>query len=210
MTQLIHDLFSAQPDMLCIIAGLILIVIGVVGSIKTYIDPGRYGRIAALGFGVVLLVVGFTLYAKSTPQAAEPQKPVANSSICTFDAGPQAGSTNQLPETELAAVGSPCQDSAGNKGVIVAPDTPLTKAPTAAGGATAGNPSQAAVPEPVSTSLSDRSGKPISRICTFKTGPNAGATHELPRAKLQTIGSTCHDLKGNSGFIVASDTPLTP
>jgi hypothetical protein len=32
----------------------------------------------------------------------------------------------------------------------------------------------------------------------------------LPRAKLHPIGSPCHDLKGNSGSIVAANTPITP
>jgi hypothetical protein len=203
MSQLVDDLFKAQPDVLFMIAGLILIGIGVVGSIKTYIDPGKYGRMAALGIGTVLLVVGFTLFLKQGPPPTQPAKPVVSSSICTFDTGPQAGSTSQLPETNLAPVGSPCQDTAGNKGIIVAPDTPITKRPRAGERAQGGGVAQQATSTPDQNAQS-------SRICTFKTGPHAGATHELPRAQPQPIGSPCHDLKGDAGVIVSASTPLTP
>jgi hypothetical protein len=207
MSQLLDDLFKAQPDVLFMIAGLILIGIGVVGSIKTYIDPGMYGRVAALGIGVILLAVGFTLYWKAAKAIA--QKPAATSSICTFDAGPSAGSTSQLPETDLGPVGSPCQDTAGNKGILVAPDTPLTKRSKAGARAEGGNAAQPATPTPASGSAADQNAQ-ASRICTFKTGPHAGATHELPRAQPQAIGSPCHDRKGDSGSIVAANTPITP
>jgi hypothetical protein len=210
MTQLMNDLFSAQPDMLCIVAGLILIGIGVVGSIKTYIDPGKYGRIAALSIGAILLIVGFSLYAKQSTQAAQPQKPVVTSSICTFDAGPHAGSTSQLPETALAPVGSPCQDTAGNKGIIVAPDTPLTAGSKKHSGANSGDIAQAETPATPSGPAQGDNFKPTSRVCTFNKGPLAGATHRLPRDQPQAIGEPCHDLKGNSGFIVAPNTPISP
>jgi hypothetical protein len=203
MSQLLDDLFKAQPDILFMIAGLVLIGIGVVGSIKTYIDPGKYGRMAALGIGTILLVVGFTLFAKQAPPPVQPSNKVVSSSICTFDTGPRAGSTRQLPETNLAAVGSPCQDDAGNKGVIVAPDTPITKRPKA------GEHGQTVEAAQQATSTPDQNAQ-ASRTCTFKTGPHAGATHELPRAKPQAIGSPCHDLEGDAGLIVAATTPLTP
>ena len=210
MSQLMNDLFTAQPDVLFIIAGLILIGIGVVGSIKTYIDPGKYGRLAALGIGAILLIVGFILYSRQPSQAAQPTKPVADSSICTFDSGPQAGSTSQLPETDLGSVGSPCQDSAGNKGILVAPDTPVTAAPKTVAVTQARSAASSADPAPAASGSAPDQNSQLSRICTFKTGPAAGATHELPRAKLHPIGSPCHDLKGNSGSIVAANTPITP
>jgi len=209
MGQLMDDLFKAQPDVLFMIAGLILIGIGIVGSIKTYIDPGKYGRVAALGIGVILLTVGFTLYMRQAAQAAQPQKPVVSSSICTFDTGPLAGKTSQLPETALAAVGSPCQDTAGNKGIIVAPDTPLTKASKAGRDANGGGVAQANTPAAADTAEDDSDPR-TSRVCTFNKGPLAGATHRLPHDQRQAIGQPCHDPKGNSGFIVASKTPLTP
>jgi hypothetical protein len=209
MSQFMDDLFKAQPDVLFMVAGLLLIGIGVVGSIKTYIDPGKYGRIAALGFGTILLGIGFYLYAKQPSQAAQqPSAPAVTSSICTFDAGPRAGTTGQLPETTLAPVGSPCQDANGSKGTIVAPDTPLTRRHRLGEPAQAGGTAQPA-PSAPAQSPAAADAEP-SRVCNFKTGPNAGATHQLPRARPQPIGSACHDLKGNNGVIVAANTPLTP
>jgi hypothetical protein len=215
MTQLMNDLFTAQPDILFMIAGLVLIGVGVVGSIKTYIDPGKYGRIAALAIGLILLCVGFGLYYRQASQAAvppPPAKPAVASSICTFDTGPLAGSTSQLPETDLGSVGSPCQDSAGNKGILVAPDTPVTTAKTTAGAAagTAQPPTPTPTTTPPPSPPAQQRPSGPSRLCTFKSGPAAGATHELPRARLQAIGSPCHDLKGDSGVIVAAGTPVTP
>ena len=209
MGQFIDDLFKAQPYSLCIISGLVLIGIGVVGSIKSYIDPGKYGRMAALGIGVVLLVIGFTLYARQPAPSAAGTAPGVSTSVCTFDAGPLAGSTVQLPETQIGVVGGPCHDDAGNKGVLVAPDTPITarggrRTPRDKPGEAASAPAltQAAA-EPAADQAS-------SRICKFTAGPLAGAVHELPRAQPHPIGTACHDLRGNSGSIVAENTPLTP
>ena len=47
MDTLLNDIFHAQPDALLMIAGLVFIAVAVVGSIKTYIEPGKNGRIAA-------------------------------------------------------------------------------------------------------------------------------------------------------------------
>jgi hypothetical protein len=152
MTQLMNDLVTARPDSLFILAGLILIAVGVVGSIKTYINPGKYGRIAALAIGCVLVVVGCVLYAKQPPANTTPAAtpatttPVAipaaaapataptpaavsadvTSTVCTFDAGPLSGATHKLPRAKPHPVGTPCHDMKGNRGHIVAPNTPLT------------------------------------------------------------------------------------
>ena len=217
MGQFIDDLFKAQPYSLCIIAGLVLICVGVVGSIKSYIDPGKYGRMAAIGIGVILLTIGFTLYARQPAPPAAGATPAATTSICTFDAGPQAGTTVQLPETELGPVGGPCHDNAGNKGVLVAPDTPITARggrrtprdkpgePSTVSSPTA-TPSQTLAATPSATAED----APRSRVCKFSFGPLAGSVHSLPRATPQLIGKPCHDLRGNSGTIVPEDTPLTP
>ena len=125
MSELLSELFKAQPDVLLMLAGLVLIGIGVVGSIKTYIDPGKYGRIAALGIGAILLTIGVTLHARELTDLAKaaisPTKSTEMSSICTFDTGPLAGSTNLLPETQIGSVGGACKDAAGNSGVLVVP-----------------------------------------------------------------------------------------
>jgi 3-oxoacyl-ACP reductase-like protein len=164
MTQLMDDLIKAQPDSLFILAGLVLIAIGVIGSIKTYIDPGKYGRIGAFRIGTLLVIVGFILYARqpAQPAAAAPANPPASatttttapaapttatpatalvppaaaapaapgtevdSAVCTFTAGPLSGATHLLPRARPHPVGSPCHDMKGDRGTIVAPNTPLT------------------------------------------------------------------------------------
>jgi hypothetical protein len=164
MTQFMDDLIKAQPDSLFILAGLILIAIGVIGSIKTYIDPGRWGRIAALGIGTVLVIVGFVLYAKQPASAAA--APASTPASATTTTTAPAAPTTATPATGLV---------------------PPAPAPGA-------NPGSSV----------------MSTVCTFSSGPLSGATHELPRAKPHPIGSPCHDLKGDSGSIVAPNTPLTP
>ena len=159
MTQFMDDLIKAQPDSLFILAGLILIAIGVIGSIKTYIDPGRWGRIAALGIGTVLVIVGFVLYAKQPASAAT--APATTPASATTTTTAPAAPTTATPATALVPPASP--------GANV-----------------------------------------MSTVCTFSSGPLAGKTHELPRAKPHPVGSPCHDLKGDSGSVVAPNTPLTP
>jgi hypothetical protein len=159
MTQFMDDLIKAQPDSLFILAGLILIAIGVIGSIKTYIDPGRWGRIAALGIGTVLVIVGFVLYAKQPASAAT--APATTPASATTTTTAPAAPTVATPATALVPPASP--------GANV-----------------------------------------MSTVCTFSSGPLAGKTHELPRAKPHPVGSPCHDLKGDSGSVVAPSTPLTP
>ncbi|ADW70510.1 hypothetical protein [Granulicella tundricola] len=69
MDTLLNDIFHAQPYALLIIAGLVFITIAIVGSIKTYIDPGKAGRIAAGAAGAVLLCAGLFM-SKSAPATA--------------------------------------------------------------------------------------------------------------------------------------------
>jgi hypothetical protein len=130
MDKLIDDLLHAQPDSLFIIFGLLLI--GVVGSIKTYIDPGKYGRLAALGIGTILVIVGFVLFSRqpaATPSANDAVVAAQGGSrICTFKEGPLAGATHLLPHAKLQPIGNPCHDMNGNRGTIVAVGTPLTPA----------------------------------------------------------------------------------
>ena len=51
------------------IAGLVFLGIAVVGSVKSYFDPGKNGRIAAGAVGTVLLIAGLVMY---KPGAAAP------------------------------------------------------------------------------------------------------------------------------------------
>ena len=69
METLLDDIFHAQPDALLMIAGLVFLGIAVVGSVKSYFDPGKNGRIAAGAVGTVLLIAGLVMY---KPGAAAP------------------------------------------------------------------------------------------------------------------------------------------
>jgi hypothetical protein len=127
MGQLMDDLVKAQPDVLFIIAGLLLIGIGVVGSIKTYIDPGKYGRIAALSIGVVLVVVGFVLYGKqpaSMPAASAATQTAPASAgrtrTCKFTSGPDTGAIRTFPRAAPFPIGGPCYNNKSDHGVGVA------------------------------------------------------------------------------------------
>jgi hypothetical protein len=72
MDTLLNDLFRAKPDALLMIAGLAFLTIAVIGNVKTYIDPGKVGRIAAGGIGGILLLGGISMYRAAPASAAIP------------------------------------------------------------------------------------------------------------------------------------------
>jgi hypothetical protein len=57
------------------VAGLLFIGVAIVGSVKTYFDPGREGRIAAGAIGIILLGLGFYLYQKQPFPPIPPDQP---------------------------------------------------------------------------------------------------------------------------------------
>lgn len=80
MDTLLNDLFHAQPDVLLMIAGLAFIAVAIVGSIKTYINPGNAGRIAAGAVGLVMLIAGLLMYKPAPPPpSASTEEAVAKS-----------------------------------------------------------------------------------------------------------------------------------
>jgi hypothetical protein len=135
MDTLLNDIFHAQPDALLMIAGLVFIAVAVVGSIKTYIDPGKAGRIAAGVVGAILLIAGVAMY-KPAPAtgAAAPSVAVA----ATLPAAPSAPSSQAVASGQGStsacfvpgkwpsdlhkpmAVGSICTNAAGQEGKAVA------------------------------------------------------------------------------------------
>jgi hypothetical protein len=136
MDTLLNDIFHAQPDALLMIAGLVFIAVAVVGSIKTYIDPGKAGRIAAGVVGAILLIAGVVMYKPApagTPVAAVPSVAVA----ATLPAAPPASSSQAVASGQGStsacfvpgswpsdlhkpmAVGSSCTNFAGQQGKAV-------------------------------------------------------------------------------------------
>jgi len=75
MGSIIDDLLHAQPNGLMVLAGLLFLAIAIVGSVKTYFNPGKGGRIAAGGVGAVLLIAGLWMSNHNNtggPSAAAP------------------------------------------------------------------------------------------------------------------------------------------
>ena len=129
------------------IVGLLFIAIAVVGSIKTWIDPGKFGRLAAGVIGAILVIVGFRLYG-TTPAANSVSAPVptaaavvaptavnggstggagAVSTLCKFFQGPKAGTTHDFAgKSQPLRVGTPCRDGQGSEGYVQPPATTVT------------------------------------------------------------------------------------
>src|ERR1035438_4841882 len=121
---------------------------------------------------LLLSMTGLRLHAQQT------------STICSFNAGPKAGTTHDYAPQAPLPVGSSCQDGAGSTGVIIA-GTGST--PPSGSGA----------------------GTQTSTICSFNAGPKAGTTHDYaPQAPLP-VGSSCQDGAGSTGVIIAG-TGSTP
>ncbi len=65
-------IFSAPVATLFIIAGLLFLAIGVVGSIKGRIQPGKTGRIMSGVAGAILIVMGLLMHQKSGEAITHP------------------------------------------------------------------------------------------------------------------------------------------
>ena len=126
MDKLIDDLFHAKPDILFMVAGLIFLALSVVGSVKAYFDPGKWGRVAAGVLGLGLVLFGFHLYTP-VPANAQGQGRVGQpgtgpvSTICKFYQGPKAGTSHDFAgKAQPLRVGVPCRDGQGSEGFVVA------------------------------------------------------------------------------------------
>lgn len=135
MGTLFDDLFHAQPDALFMVVGLAFLAVSVIGSVKAYFDPGKWGRIAAGVLGLGLVLFGFHLYRPRAaaqgmrPVAARPMEGSAaggapvegegTSTLCKFAQGPKAGRTENFPKRQMK-VGAVCRDVQGSEGFVVA------------------------------------------------------------------------------------------
>ena len=72
-----EELFKAVLVMplanLLIVAGIVFLFVSVVGDISGKISPGKSGRIASGVIGVILLVVGFSIYNKTQEKMTSPE-----------------------------------------------------------------------------------------------------------------------------------------
>ena len=67
MWDFLKSLLTTQTGVLLIIFGMLLIVIGIVGTIQGRIDPGKNGRIAAGALGLLSLIGGIWLQGRPIP-----------------------------------------------------------------------------------------------------------------------------------------------
>jgi hypothetical protein len=122
MGTLFDDLFHAQPDALFMVVGLAFLAVSIIGSVKAYFDPGKYGRLAAGVLGLGLVLFGFHLYRPGRPGG--PGRPVAGgatSTFCKFAEGPKAGTTVDFTgKSQPLRVGAVCRDGQGSEGFVVA------------------------------------------------------------------------------------------
>jgi hypothetical protein len=121
-----NDIFHAQPYALLIIAGIAFLGVAVIGSVKTYFDPGKNGRIAAGVVGLLLLSIGLFLYVPSMkPPTASAEEAAAQSVSASGDV---AGATTtacyvkgKWPNDmhQAMKVGESCTNAEGDAGKAV-------------------------------------------------------------------------------------------
>jgi hypothetical protein len=134
MGKLFDDLFHAQPDALFMVVGLAFLAVAVIGSVKAYFDPGKWGRIAAGVLGLGLVLFGFHLYTPRPVMApgqirpgvgrvgvGRPEGGGPTSTLCQFAQGPKAGTTHDFAgKGQPLRVGAVCRDGQGSEGFVVA------------------------------------------------------------------------------------------
>jgi hypothetical protein len=127
MGTLFDDLFHAQPDALFMVVGLAFLAVAVIGSVRAYFDPGKWGRIAAGVLGLGLVLFGFHLYKPKAaaqglgrPRVERAGEGERMSTLCKFAEGPKAGRMQNFPNKEPLRVGAVCRDGQGSEGFVVA------------------------------------------------------------------------------------------
>lgn len=69
MKDLFDELLNAKPDALLMVAGLIFLLIAVLGNVAGKIEPGKIGRIVAGALGGVFLLVGLVMHLNHAPSS---------------------------------------------------------------------------------------------------------------------------------------------
>ncbi|MFQ5787130.1 MAG: hypothetical protein ACE5H1_04040 [Thermodesulfobacteriota bacterium] len=132
MDELIKNIFDAPIANLLIVAGLVFLIIAVIGKVSGKIDPGKTGRISAAGIGAVLLLIGLILYVSSTKVFSPPQTIKTTTSDETKSKLPTE--ETKLIETEEL---KPTKDPSLTKKILSKPtkkpDLPVQKSSEVAG-----------------------------------------------------------------------------
>jgi hypothetical protein len=118
------------------------------------------------------------------PNPADPQGGSMVSTICSFDHGPAAGTTQHSAPFSSEPEGTPCNDGRGSTGTMIA----RLEDP----------PARAAAPV-TRVSVSQQMGT----VCSFNRGPASGTTHDYASLTPVPLGTPCNDGLGSTGTIIA-------
>jgi hypothetical protein len=115
---------------------------------------------------------------------ANPQGGSQGSTVCSFNVGPEAGTSHDYASLTPVPVGTPCNNGRGSTGTMIA----RLEDPATGGAAPATN---ASVSQPMGT------------ICSFNHGPAAGTTHDYASLTPVPVGTPCNDGIGSTGTMIA-------
>jgi hypothetical protein len=153
-----------------------------------------------------ILVTGVVSVAGAQDQTAHATQPPGTTSICRFTSGPRAGQTEDLsakPGASPIRIGAGCTDGALSAGTAIAPSGRDAEEPPVA--PAAATPTADAAAKPWSTTAATAaSGRAVSTICQFLSGPKAHGWHDYAPLSPAVLGSPCQDGIGSAGIVVAA------
>ena len=103
MNEFAKVLLSAPVATLFILAGLIFLLISVVGNVAGKIEPGKTGRVAAGGIGMFLLVAGLYMGTQSPLSPSAPKQAVVDDSQRAAEAKAMEEKARQQEEAKAMA-----------------------------------------------------------------------------------------------------------
>lgn len=192
------------------VAGILFLAIAVVGSVKTYFDPGMYGRVASGVLGVALVILGLYLNGRQQPS---PNPPVV---VTPSKQQTQADMSQTAPVHEPTHAHH-APDGATHNIVMPQPTSTVCKFNSGFGpaaGKTYDYAPLAALPvgSPCQDGLGsigiiiERPSGPVpsgmSTMCKFTNGPAAGTTRDFAPLAGLAIGAPCQDGMGDTGIII--------
>jgi hypothetical protein len=153
-----------------------------------------------------ILITGMASVAAAQDQAARVTQPPVTTSICRFTSGPRAGQTQDLsamPGATPIRIGASCSDGALSTGTAIAPSGRNAEEPQAAPTATIPTTDTAEKPWSTATAAPG-TGRAVSTICQFLSGPKAHGWHDYAPQSPAALGSSCQDGVASAGVVVAA------
>lgn len=160
------------------------------GTTRDYapLDPLPIGAACNDGMGSTGTMIART----QDPSTGGGSAPATNSSapqqmstVCSFNQGPEAGTTHDYAPLDPLPVGSACNNGRGSTGTVIA------QAPDPAPAAAAAPATNSSAPQQMST------------LCSFNQGPRAGTTHDYAPLDPLPVGTSCNDGNGSTGTMIA-------